>query len=128
MLAYFDVCISGQIQCRVDTDAFVSVQLVCIESSLAALNAAGMDFVGFGMNYEDSRKNYVVEKDGQKYLFIDTAGIRRSAKVEDRIEKFSVLRAKMAVERKSLTVPSSTTTVTDVISFCTGLPVVASKI
>ena len=33
------------------------------------------------------------------YNFIDTAGIRRHSKVEDRIEKFSVLRAKMAVER-----------------------------
>lgn len=34
-----------------------------------------------------------------KYNFIDTAGIRRKSKVEDRIEKFSVLRATMAVER-----------------------------
>lgn len=34
-----------------------------------------------------------------KYTFIDTAGIRRRSKVEDRIEKYSVLRAKMAVER-----------------------------
>lgn len=34
-----------------------------------------------------------------KYIFIDTAGIRRQSRVEDRIEKFSVLRAKMAVER-----------------------------
>ena len=33
------------------------------------------------------------------FNFIDTAGIRRAAKVEDRIEKYSVLRAKMAVER-----------------------------
>lgn len=33
------------------------------------------------------------------YCFIDTAGIRRKSKVEDRIEKFSVLRAHMAVER-----------------------------
>lgn len=33
------------------------------------------------------------------YNFIDTAGIRRHSKVEDRIEKYSVLRAKMAVER-----------------------------
>ena len=34
-----------------------------------------------------------------KYNFIDTAGIRRSSRVDDRIEKISVLRAKMAVDR-----------------------------
>ena len=34
-----------------------------------------------------------------RFNFIDTAGIRRQAKVEDKIEKYSVLRAKMAVER-----------------------------
>ena len=31
-----------------------------------------------------------------KYLFIDTAGMRKKSKVDDRIEKFSVLRATMA--------------------------------
>ena len=39
------------------------------------------------------------ENEYGKYNFIDTAGIRRQSKVEDRVEKFSVLRAKMAVER-----------------------------
>ena len=39
------------------------------------------------------------ENEHGKYNFIDTAGIRRQSKVEDRVEKFSVLRAKMAVER-----------------------------
>lgn len=33
------------------------------------------------------------------YLFIDTAGIRKKSKVDDRIEKFSVMRAQMAIER-----------------------------
>ncbi len=40
-----------------------------------------------------------VDNDHGKFTFIDTAGIRRSAKVSDNIEKYSVLRAKMAVER-----------------------------
>ena len=34
-----------------------------------------------------------------KYTFIDTAGIRRKSRVDDRIEKFSVMRAQMAIER-----------------------------
>ncbi len=40
-----------------------------------------------------------VENAYGKFNFIDTAGIRRHSKVEDRIEKYSVLRAHMAVER-----------------------------
>lgn len=36
------------------------------------------------------------------YLFIDTAGIRRKSKVDDRIEKFSVMRAQLAVERSDV--------------------------
>ena len=40
-----------------------------------------------------------IENEYGLFNFIDTAGIRRQSKVEDRIEKFSVLRAKMAVER-----------------------------
>ncbi len=40
-----------------------------------------------------------VENENGKYIFIDTAGIRRQSKVEDRVEKFSVLRAKMAIDR-----------------------------
>ena len=34
-----------------------------------------------------------------KYIFVDTAGIRRKSKVDDRVEKFSVMRAKLAIER-----------------------------
>ena len=40
-----------------------------------------------------------VENEYGKYTFIDTAGIRRQAKINDKIEHFSVLRAHMAVER-----------------------------
>jgi GTP-binding protein len=39
------------------------------------------------------------ENEKGKYLFIDTAGMRKKSRVDDRIEKFSVLRATMAIER-----------------------------
>lgn len=39
-----------------------------------------------------------------KYVFIDTAGIRRKSKVEERVEKFSVMRAHLAIERADVCV------------------------
>ena len=39
------------------------------------------------------------EKDGQKYVFIDTAGIRRKSKIKENIERYSIVRAVAAVER-----------------------------
>ncbi len=40
-----------------------------------------------------------VDREDGKYLFIDTAGIRKKAKVTDAVEHYSVLRAYMAVDR-----------------------------
>lgn len=37
-----------------------------------------------------------------KFLFIDTAGMRKKSKVEEDIEKYSVLRATMAIERSDV--------------------------
>lgn len=39
------------------------------------------------------------ENEYGKYVFIDTAGIRKKSKVDDKIEKYSVMRAEMAIER-----------------------------
>ncbi len=39
------------------------------------------------------------ENDKGRYMFIDTAGLRRRSRIDDRIEKYSVLRTEMAVER-----------------------------
>ena len=41
----------------------------------------------------------VVENEFGKFVFIDTAGIRKQKKVDEAIEKYSVLRSYMAVER-----------------------------
>jgi len=49
----------------------------------------------------DAVDTYVDNQYG-KYVFIDTAGIRRAGRIEDRIEKYSVIRAIMAVERSDV--------------------------
>jgi len=53
------------------------------------------DIAGTTRDAIDSR----VDNKYGKYVFIDTAGIRRKSKVDDRIEKFSVMRAQLAIER-----------------------------
>lgn len=45
-----------------------------------------------------------VERGEKKYLLIDTAGIRRKSKVTDNVEKYSVLRAYMAIDRADVCV------------------------
>ncbi len=44
------------------------------------------------------------EKDSQKYLFIDTAGIRRKSKIDENIERYSIIRALASVERSDVCV------------------------
>ena len=46
----------------------------------------------------------VVENTYGRFTLIDTAGLRRQSRVEDLIEKYSVLRAKMAVDRADVCV------------------------
>ncbi len=65
------------------------------ENRLIVSNVAGTT--------RDAVNTYVENKFG-KYTFIDTAGIRRKSKVDDKIEKYSVLRAKMAAENANVCV------------------------
>lgn len=69
------------------------INRMCGEDRLIVSNIAGTT-----RDAVDTR----VENDYGVFNFIDTAGIRRQSKVEDRIEKFSVLRANMAVERSDV--------------------------
>ena len=49
----------------------------------------------------DAIDSYFENEQG-KYVFIDTAGMRKKSKVDDNIEKYSVLRATMAIERSDV--------------------------
>lgn len=46
----------------------------------------------------------IIENKHGSFIFIDTAGIRRKSKVDEAIEKYSVIRARMAVERATVCV------------------------
>ena len=60
------------------------------EERVIVSNMAGTTRDAIDSYYENSKG---------KYILIDTAGMRKKSKVDDRIEKFSVLRATMAIER-----------------------------
>ncbi len=46
----------------------------------------------------------LVENSFGRFNFTDTAGLRRKSKVDDKLEKYSVLRARMAIERSDVCV------------------------
>lgn len=66
------------------------INLILGEKRVIVSNMAGTT--------RDAVDTYFENKYG-RYVFIDTAGIRRRSKVDDRIEKFSVMRAKLAIDR-----------------------------
>ena len=58
------------------------------------------DIAGTSRDATDTR----IENQYGKFTFIDTAGIRRKSKVTDAIEKYSIIRARTAVERANVCV------------------------
>jgi len=44
------------------------------------------------------------ERDGKRYTFIDTAGIRRKRSVHEAIEKFSIIKSMQAIERANVVI------------------------
>ena len=71
------------------------INAICGEERAIVSNIAGTT--------RDATDTVVSNKYGE-FVFIDTAGIRRKSKVDDAIEKYSVLRARMAVERANVCV------------------------
>ena len=46
----------------------------------------------------------VIRRNGQDYVFIDTAGMRRKSRIKENIERYSIIRAVTAVERADVVV------------------------
>ena len=53
--------------------------------TINAIKAAGMDYTGFGEDLEDSRKNYTLEKDGERICVIAVCEHEYSYALEDRM-------------------------------------------
>ena len=68
-------------------------------------------------------------RDGQNYVVIDTAGIRKQGKIYENAEKYSVLRAMKAIERSSivLVVLDGTKSVEEQDKRIAGLPIDEKK-
>jgi len=45
-----------------------------------------------------------LRRDGQRYVLIDTAGVRRRARIDDRLEKFSVVKSLQAIEHANVVI------------------------
>lgn len=71
------------------------INAICGENRVIVSDIAGTT--------RDATDTPVTNKHG-KFVMIDTAGIRRKSRIDERLEKFSVLRAVMAVERADVCV------------------------
>lgn len=56
-----------------------------MRDTLAAIESAGLDYTGFGDNYEDSRENYYFEKDGEKIAVVAVCEHEYSYALENRM-------------------------------------------
>lgn len=55
------------------------------KDTVAALDSQGISYTGFGENYEDARKNYYFEKNGEKIAFVCVCESEYSYALEDRM-------------------------------------------
>ena len=53
--------------------------------TIKALDSVGIPYTGFGMNYEESRKNYVIERDGERIVIVDVCEHEFSGALKNRM-------------------------------------------
>ena len=101
-----DACVEALPDAEYDQEEDDSIRVAVIGKPNAGKSSIINRFVGaermIVSNIAGTTRDSVdtsVENEYGKFTFIDTAGIRRQSKINDKIEKYSVLRAHMAVER-----------------------------
>ena len=75
----------GVTVCGLSNNHFFDFGIEGAVESLKHLEAAGLTVTGFGMDYTDSRKDLILEKDGQKVTFITVCEHEYSYALEDRM-------------------------------------------
>lgn len=92
-----------------DDDAIIKVAIIgkpnvgksSLVNKISGVNRAIVsDIAGTTRDTTDT----FIENEYGKFNFIDTAGLRRKSRVDDAIEKYSIIRARMAVERANVCV------------------------
>ncbi|MBQ9756930.1 MAG: CapA family protein [Clostridia bacterium] len=71
--------------CGLSNNHFFDFGKQGVKDTFEALSRAGILYTGFGNNYEDSRKNIVFEKDGEKVAIIAVCEHEYSYALEDRM-------------------------------------------
>ena len=71
--------------CGLSNNHFFDHGKAGVASGLKALADAGITVTGFGMNYEDSRKNLVIEKNGEKVVLIAVCEHEYTYALDDRM-------------------------------------------
>ncbi len=71
--------------CGLSNNHFFDFGIEGAQDTLKTLDANGIPYTGFGKNYEDSRKNLIIEKDGQKICLITVCEHEYSYALEDRM-------------------------------------------
>ena len=101
-----DACIEALPEAEAEDEEDDSIHVAVIGKPNAGKSSIINRFVGaermIVSNIAGTTRDSVdttVENEYGRFTFIDTAGIRRQSKINDKIEKYSVLRAHMAVER-----------------------------
>lgn len=69
----------------VSNNHFFDFGIKGVNDSVKALNEAGIPFTGFGENYENSRNNFIVKKNGERICIIAVCGREYSYALENRM-------------------------------------------